>query len=67
MTVPIDPVCTIHGKHWSEHDGRRCLYCCICFKPLEPEDCVEDIAGEKWDVCQGQCAIEAGIEEKSLT
>lgn len=56
-----DPVCVLHGKRWSEHEGGRCLYCCICFKALTPEECVMDSAGQKWDVCKGECAREAGI------
>ena len=65
MTEQVNPVCLLHGKRWSEHEGGRCLYCCICFKPLTPETCVEDSVGDKWDVCQGRCAIEAGIQERS--
>lgn len=61
----IDPVCAFHGKKWSEHEGGRCLYCCICYKPLTPDECVVNTAGEKWDVCKGRCAVEAGIEEAS--
>lgn len=57
----IDPVCAIHGKRQSEHDGGRCLYCCICFRPLTPEECAVDAEGSKWDVCDGTCAVEAGI------
>jgi len=59
----IDPFCAHHGKRLSEHEGGRCLYCCICYKELTPEECVVDIAGDKWDVCQGHCAVEAGIKE----
>jgi hypothetical protein len=62
--MAIDPVCAIHGKRWSEHEGGRCLYCCICFKELTPDECVVDISGQKWDVCRGACAIEAGIDER---
>ena len=47
----IDPVCLIHGKKWSEHPFGRCLYCCVCFKELDPETCWVDDAGEKWDLC----------------
>lgn len=64
--MTIDPFCALHGKRMSEHDGGRCLYCCICYKPLKPEECVEDISGDKWDVCKGQCAIEAGILERKV-
>lgn len=62
--MPIDPVCLFHGKRMSEHEGGRCLYCSICFKPLKPEECATDSLEQRWDVCIGQCAIEAGIEER---
>lgn len=45
----IDPVCVFHGKRASEH---YCLYCCLCFETLEPEDCWEDEEGVKWDICR---------------
>lgn len=48
----IDPYCLHHGKRRSEHEGGRCLYCCICFKPLEPHECWEDSQGAKWDMCE---------------
>jgi hypothetical protein len=51
VTALIDPVCAFHGKRWSEHEGGRCLYCCICFDPLTPEECHVDEAGDRWDVC----------------
>ncbi len=38
--------------------------CEICFHQLTPETCVVDTDGQKWDICKGQCAKEAGIEEK---
>lgn len=47
--MSIDPVCLIHGKRQSEHD---CLYCCLCFVPLEPEECWVDETGQKWDMCK---------------
>lgn len=62
----IDPVCLIHGKPWSEHKDGRCLYCCICFSPLEPDECAVDTDGVKWDVCKGECAREAGVIESSV-
>lgn len=37
--------------------------CEICFSGLTPEDCAEDANGQKWDICKGQCAKDAGIEE----
>lgn len=48
---PIDPVCLFHGKKHSEHEGGRCLYCCLCFKPLEPSECSYLPNGEQVDVC----------------
>ena len=48
-TQPLDPVCAIHGKRMSEH---RCLYCCLCFKSLTPEECSLDEDGQKQDVCK---------------
>ena len=59
--APIDPVCLAHGLRASEHEHGRCLYCCICFKQLTPMTCAVDEDGQKWDVCQGPCAVEAGI------
>ena len=64
---PVDHVCAIHGKRMSEHEGGRCLYCCICFKPLEPDDCATDTDGQKWDVCKGDCAVQTGIQEKKTS
>lgn len=39
-------------------------FCGICFKGLTWKTCAEDVDGVKWDLCPGQCAQEAGIEEK---
>lgn len=47
-----DPTCTLHGIKWSEHEGGRCLYCCLCFKTLTPAECYEDSEGFKWDMCK---------------
>ncbi len=58
----IDSVCLIHGKKASEHEGGRCLYCCICFAPLTPEQCASDGDGQKWDVCKGPCELKAGLK-----
>jgi hypothetical protein len=44
----IDPVCAIHGKKMSEH---VCLYCCLCFIPLKPEECALNAEGKPEDVC----------------
>lgn len=54
----FDPVCAMHGKRRSEH---VCLYCCICFTDLTPDECATDSEGQKWDACKGLCAIEAGV------
>lgn len=40
------------------------LMCEICFAGLTPETCVIDEHGQKWDLCPGECAREAGIKEK---
>lgn len=52
----IDPVCLIHGKRWSEHE---CLYCCICFKDLTPEECHVLPNGDKEDICNDCAIVEA--------
>ena len=52
MPGPIDPTCTIHGLKMSEHD---CLYCCLCYRDLTPDECHVDAAGVRWDVCN-ECA-----------
>jgi len=49
---PIDPVCLIHGKKMSEH---VCLYCCLCFRDLTPDECHVRPDGMKEDVCN-ECA-----------
>lgn len=49
----IDPVCLVHGKRMSQH---RCLYCCLCFKSLTPEECNVREDGQKEDVCK-PCAL----------
>lgn len=43
----IDPVCAFHGLRSSEH---VCLYCCLCFGTLTPDECWEDAEGVKWDM-----------------
>lgn len=60
---PIDPVCVFHGMKWSEHEGGRCLYCCICFKTLTPDECAIDYEGVRWDVCTDPgCIYMSGIK-----
>ena len=48
----IDPYCLIHGKKMSEHDLGFCLYCCLCFKSLTPDECNVTADGKKEDVCK---------------
>lgn len=49
MSEPtVDPVCLVHGLRKSEHD---CLYCCLCFVPLTPEQCHKLPDGTVEDVC----------------
>ncbi len=48
---PIDPVCLLHGRKWSEHEHGRCLYCCLCFTELTLETCATTVDGDKTDVC----------------
>ena len=52
----IDPVCAFHGKRRSEH---ICLYCCLCFDPLTPEQCSINAEGEREDVCVPCAKFEA--------
>jgi len=37
--------------------------CAICFNQLTPELCAEDTDGQKWDLCKGECARQAGMVE----
>lgn len=63
MVRMVDPTCAFHGKKWSEHEGGRCLYCCLCFdSTLTPETCWADKDGVKWDVCM-DCGNEMREEE----
>lgn len=39
--------------------------CAICFTALTPEECAEDAEGQKWDLCKGHCAQQAGVVEKA--
>ena len=52
MTTKIDPICVFHGLRRSEH---LCLYCCLCFKTMTPEECDRLPSGERRDVCV-ECA-----------
>jgi len=40
------------------------IRCNICFKLCTFEELAVDKYGDRWDVCTGQCAVEAGIEER---
>lgn len=62
-TEKFDPVCAIHGKRMSEH---QCLYCCLCFKSLTPDECNVTPEGFKEDVCK-PCAEAERAAMESLT
>jgi hypothetical protein len=38
--------------------------CEICYTQLTPDTCAVDEHGQKWDVCAGDCARQAGITEQ---
>ncbi len=42
-------------------------FCEICFTQLTPDVCVVDRDGQKWDVCRGECARQAGITDDAAT
>lgn len=50
--MTFDPVCAFHGKRASEH---QCLYCCLCFRTIEPEEFHRLPDGTREDVCD-ECA-----------
>jgi hypothetical protein len=37
--------------------------CEICYHGLTVDDCAVDVNGDRWDVCAGECARQAGIKE----
>jgi hypothetical protein len=39
-------------------------FCEICFSGLTLERCAVDTDGNRWDVCTGECARQAGIQER---
>lgn len=41
-------ICLHHGLSYGKH---KCLYCCLCFKTLHPEECHITKDGQKEDVC----------------
>lgn len=43
------------------------LMCEVCFRKLTPEQCVMDTDGQRWDICQGLCATQAGIDQAICT
>lgn len=51
-TLPIDPVCLLHGVRRSEH---VCLYCCLCYRDLTYEECHLLPDGSREDICN-ECA-----------
>ena len=57
VSADLDPVCLVHGMPMSEH---VCLYCCLCFKRMTPEECHMDERGDKWDVCD-ECAFQEAV------
>jgi hypothetical protein len=42
------------------------LMCEICHAGLTPEQCAEDADGNRWDICKGECASQAGIRERKI-
>jgi hypothetical protein len=60
----LDPTCLLHGRKLSEHD---CLYCCLCFRDLTPEECHVLPGGMKEDVCNACAqAEEAEMRRRGL-
>ena len=60
-TLGIDPVCLFHGIKWSEHETGRCLYCCLCFRVLMPEECHLPPDGTREDVCDACAEAELAV------
>lgn len=50
MNIPalVDPVCLVHGLPLSQHN---CLYCCLCYMTMTPEECNVTEDGSREDVC----------------
>lgn len=63
-SMSIDPVCVFHGKRWSEHEGGRCLYCCLCFRTLTVEECHVQSDGQKIDMCDECATLEQQMRER---
>lgn len=61
MNDKIDPVCLVHGKKVSKH---VCLYCCLCFKSLRPEECNVREDGMREDVCVPCAQLERMMIER---
>jgi len=66
INKPFDYTCIIHGKKMSEHPPYGCLYCCLCFCDLTPDQCHVRPDGKKEDVCN-QCAEEERKHNESRT
>lgn len=62
----IDPTCLIHGKKWSEHELGFCLYCCLCFKSLTPDECHVLPNGKKEDVCKPCATKERKVLDETI-
>jgi len=62
----IDPVCLVHGKKMSEHPDYGCLYCCLCFKSLTPDECHVRMDGVKEDVCKSCGQMEDDMRRSQI-
>lgn len=40
-------------------------FCAICFAGLTPATCAVDTDGQRWDLCRGDCARQAGVTEQA--
>jgi hypothetical protein len=54
----LDPMCTLHGKRWSEHQHGKCLYCCLCLMPLTLQTCNVRPDGILEDMCKSCASTE---------
>lgn len=36
---------------------------CVCFELRTLDELAVDVEGQKWDLCKGECARAAGVEE----
>jgi hypothetical protein len=51
-------ICLVHGQEIGKH---VCLFCCLCYKDLKPEDCNINDEGQKEDVCKDCAALEKKV------